>query len=560
MKCGNIFDAIRQLYNFFPIGSTHGSLDELLDAGDLPALKRLVHMPLDSIVLSQVIDFLHNRDSFLHYEILIILLLEQNKVVDGINTFIRIKSTMNSLAQTEEEKARLCLLDQLIHAFSKVSVCDLALVSRLSKEHRTLKREISLPTPLSSKVQKQQKASTNSKNELLESINEKVTELKHAKYNFEEIKFSSPCQMESKYTVRHRYKRLSELTYPYPTVPPLETLQHNAIPSYNVTPLKFALDKYMNKSSPKDLLFCLPPSCLIRPVLLPSSHSPLNEQLSFKRTTPSSILKPIPPKDMGDLSPLSLNLNSSETELIHHNFGIKKTRFILPSSTLTEIEGEENDVTYQSPLSSPVVAQPYYSPPQEPEDLDFFDSSNRETPINPHASVLDIGLANEFCTYPQSDETSPPISKLPAIPQVDPHIISTDKLTDNLSDHKVDDTLLNNQFYSNHEQFDVLESEELISEKKLLNENLEQIFDFPSQLRSFSSVKPEDTQHSLDIPELSKIIPEIEKLEKSSRLGQEKRFSPTSEPYPLCKYAPFSVDDEKNKIFASLQLGWFNVY
>ena len=72
---------------------------------------------------------------------------------------------------------------------------------------------------------------------------------------------------------------------------------------------------------------------------------------------------------------------------------------------------------------------------------------------------------------------------------------------------------------------------------------------------SANSLKEDVTHQHLNLPDLVKIIPEIEGIDKRTGSELRKHFSPRTDTYPLIKYTPFSVDDEKNKIFASLQLG-----
>ena len=418
VKSGNIFHALKQLYNFFPIGSTHECLSDLLESFDLPALKRLVHTPLDSMVLSQIVEFLQNKDTFIHSEILIMLLLKQNKIVRGVLTYREIKTAMLTQARTEKEKMRLSLLDQLIQAFEKVAACDLEHVTRTPSGHRAPKREVSLPTPLSTKIRRHNLDSAAAQKQLLSSLNEKVIELQQAKFNFEEVNMLPPTHLTP--ATRHKYKRLSELTYPSPTNS-VATSQQPSELYRRGTPLKLAMDRYLNKNSPSRYL----PS----PSLIRLSHAPPTPPpsaftaLSHTAATPSILKQIITHTDRSDLTPVNLNFSLPET-----GFSQKRlTRFDIPSSPT---ENDLEEAHYHSPLSSPrdsaasppgtgpplppVVSEPeeptspllpqtYFSPIQHPEQLEStlpppILTEDVSTPPSPaQSSQADhISIATEF--------------------------------------------------------------------------------------------------------------------------------------------------------------------
>ena len=573
VKSGNLFDAIKQLYNFFPIGSTNECLADLLSSCDLPALKRLVHTPMESMVLSQVVEFLQNKDTFLHSEILIILLLKQNRVPQGVQTYRRIKSAMLSQAQTEKEKARLSLLDQLVEAFAKTAACDLEFASRPPMEHRAPKREVPMPTPLSTKIRRHQLNSAASQKMLLASLNDKVAELQQAKFQFEEV--SSLSQLPARGPTRHRYKRLSELTYPSPTEAPALSVQSNAL--HRATPLKQAMDRYMNKSSPAPGRSSLPPVSLVR-LSRPPSSPPLSPYTDFShlvQPTPSSILKQPPQTDRHLLTPLNLDFSYQGNELPRE----RRTRFDVPPSSsapdtvLTETErGEQNEdenIPHHSPLSSlrdtalsistdarpvqpplspdksPLPDHPYYSPPQL-TDPDQQSPPPLEDDTSPPSDTPRLFLAE-----PVAPQLNLPAEEVPLV-KIDPLILAT-QLVDR-DDKEKDPDLIGS---CTRDPNEIILSDCSDSESTPAPQ-LEHSFD-PEQLFGTSvdanSMKEDVTHQHLNIPDLVKIIPEIEGIERRTGSELRKHFSPRPDTYPLIKYTPFSVDDEKEKIFASLQLG-----
>ena len=569
VKSGNLFDAIKQLYNFFPIGSTHECLADLLSSCDLPALKRLVHTPMESMVLSQVAEFLQNKDTFLHSEILIMLLLKQNRVPQGVQTYHRIKTAMLSQARTEKEKARLSLLDQLVQAFAKTSACDLEFASRPPTEHRAPKREVPMPTPLSTKIRRHQLSSAASQKLLLSSLNDKVAELQQAKFQFEEVSLPSPSQLPARGAARHRYKRLSELTYPSPTeVPAASTHSNPAL--HRATPLKQAMDRYMNKNSPARA--SLPPVSLIR-LSRPPPSPPLSPYTAFShlsQATPSSILKQPVRREGQQLTPLNLDFSFPETDLSRQ----RRARFEIPLSsapdnpTQTGTEtGEQNgdeDIPYHSPLSSPkdtplslsteppvtgsIEVQPYYSPLQLPEQDQQSPDENTETPEQ-------VDTPSLFQTQPAEPPISP-TSPTEEVPGVETELISlTTQLVDRNAEYEQTDPDIDGSCSRDPNEIVLSDSPE---SDEIAAPALEHSFE-PEQLCRISvsanSFKEDVTNQHLNIPDLVKIIPEIEGIERRTGSELRKHFSPRTDTYPLIKYTPFSVDDEKNKIFASLQLG-----
>ena len=459
------------------------------------------------------------------------LLLKQNKIVRGVQTYHEIKSAMLTQARSEKEKMRLSLLDQLIQAFEKVAACDLEHIARPPLGHRAPKREVSVPTPLSTKIRRHNLDSAAAQKQLLSSLNEKVIELQQAKFNFEEVNMLPPTHLA--HATRHKYKRLSELTYPSPTNS-IATSPQLSDSYRRGTPLKLAMNRFLNKNSPYR---SLPSPSLIRLNRAPPTPPSAFTAFSHLAATPSSILKQITTHtDRLDLTPVNLNFSLRETGFSHKRI----TRFDIPSSSA---ENDLEEAPYHSPLSSPrdtgssppgtgsslptvvsepeepaspLLAQTYFSPIQHPEQL---------------KSTEQIEIATPLPLQPEDVSATPsPVQSS----QVDHVSIATE-----LSDRNA---------ISESGQVAGQSEEDREPDETAASETAEGT---PAQLElrfdtDMEEKKETTSSQLLKVSGLVKMIPEMEGLERSS-----------SNLYPLNKYTPFSVEDERNKIFASIQLGMF---
>ena len=453
------------------------------------------------------------------------LLLKQNKIVRGVQTYHEIKSAMLTQARSEKEKVRLSLLDQLIQAFKKVAACDLEYIARPPLEHRAPKREVSVPTPLSTKIRRHNLDSAAAQKQLLSSLNDKVIELQQAKFNFEEVNLLPPTHLAP--ATRHKYKRLSELTYPSPTNS-VVTSQQPRDTYRRGTPLKLAMDRYLNKNSPSSFL---PSPSLIRLSHAPPTPPSALTSLSHIAATPSSILKQITThRDRPDLTPVNLNFSLTETGYSQRRI----TRFDIPSSPA------ENDLEapYHSPLSSPRDTAP--SPPGTGPSLPTI-VSEQEEPASP--------LLTQTCfspnQHPEQLETAPSLPlqtedvSTPPSPAQSSQANQASTVTE-LSDRNAvsESGQVAEQSEEDRDPDETTDSE--IAE----GSSVQLEFRFDTDIEK----KETNSGQLVKVPTLVKMIPEMEGLERSS-----------SDLYPLSKYTPFSIEDERNKILASIQLGMFYI-